>query len=228
MLPKRPLQTPGLARMIAAKSIANRILPWRFLLFFAALAVALALSLPPLGWSKGLLVAFDVASLLFLATCVPIFSYDTKRLRKVATDADANRIVMLVLSFVLTVVILAAVVGELHGPQQMTGFEKLLVAGSLVLIWIFANAVYTLHYAHLFYSTDDGGKDKAGLIFPGTKEPLMSDFAYFSFTLGVAVQTSDVQVNSRHIRNVMTAHCVAGFFFNLGVLALTINVLGGD
>jgi hypothetical protein len=25
---------------------------------------------------------------------------------------------------------------------------------------------------------------------------------------------------------VVTAHCVAGFFFNLGVLALTINVLG--
>ena len=27
------------------------------------------------------------------------------------------------------------------------------------------------------------------------------------------------------IRKVVTAHCVAGFFFNLGVLALTINVL---
>jgi hypothetical protein len=25
---------------------------------------------------------------------------------------------------------------------------------------------------------------------------------------------------------VVTAHCVAGFFFNLGVLALTINILG--
>jgi uncharacterized membrane protein len=27
---------------------------------------------------------------------------------------------------------------------------------------------------------------------------------------------------------VVTAHCVAGFFFNLGVMALTINVLGSS
>ena len=54
----------------------------------------------------------------------------------------------------------------------------------------------------------------------------MADFVYFAFTLGVAVQTSDVVVTSPHIRKVVTAHCVAGFFFNLGVLALTINVLG--
>ena len=54
----------------------------------------------------------------------------------------------------------------------------------------------------------------------------MSDFVYFAFTLGVAVQTSDVSIESRHLRKIVTAHCVAGFFFNLGVLALTINVLG--
>ena len=54
----------------------------------------------------------------------------------------------------------------------------------------------------------------------------MSDFAYFAFTLGVAVQTSDVQITSPHLRRLVTVHCVIGFFFNLGVLALTINVLG--
>ncbi|MEO6199158.1 MAG: DUF1345 domain-containing protein [Sphingomicrobium sp.] len=214
--------------MIATKSIANRFLPWRFLLFFLAFAIAMALAIPMLDWSKGLLVAFDFAGLLFLATCVPIFGYDSKRLRQVAKDADANRVVMLVLSFIVTVVILAAVVAELGGGQSLTSLDKALVAGSLVLIWIFANAVYTLHYAHLYYSADKSGKDRGGLKFPGTREPLMSDFAYFSFTLGVAVQTSDVQVHSRHIRNVITAHCVAGFFFNLGVLALTINVLGSS
>ncbi|MEO7564112.1 MAG: DUF1345 domain-containing protein [Sphingomicrobium sp.] len=210
------------------ESIANRILPWRFLLFFIAFAVALAVTLTRFDWSKGLLIGFDVAALLFLAGCIPMFGYDTKRLRQVAKETDTNRVVMLVLSFLLTVVIMAAVIVELGGAKSLTALDKGLVAGSLALIWIFANAVYTLHYAHLFYSAADGGKAKAGLIFPGTKEPLMSDFAYYSYTLGVAVQTSDVQVSSRHIRKVTTAHCVAGFFFNLGVLALTINVLGGS
>ena len=36
----------------------------------------------------------------------------------------------------------------------------------------------------------------------------------------------DVAVTSPHIRKVVTMHCVAGFFFNRGVLALTINILG--
>ena len=57
----------------------------------------------------------------------------------------------------------------------------------------------------------------------------MADFVYFAFTLGVAVQTSRRRRSPRrHIRKVVTVHCVAGFFFNLGVLALTINVLGSS
>ncbi len=128
---------------------------------------------------------------------------------------------LLVISFLLSVVILSAVVAELAQGSKLSALDKMLVAASLVIVWVFGNAVYTLHYAHLFYTGDIGG-----LEFPKTKHPLMADFAYFSFTLGVAVQTSDVIINSREIRKVVTAHCVAGFFFNLGVLALTINVLG--
>lgn len=214
--------------MSRIKSIANRILPWRFILFFVAFALTLVVTLARFQWSKGLLIGFDLAALLFLTTCMPTFGYDIARLRKVAKETDTNRAVMLVLSFLVTIVIFAAVIVELSGQKSLSPWDKGLVAGSLVLIWVFGNAVYMLHYAHLFYSSDDGGKDRAGLLFPGTKNPLMSDFAYYSFTLGVAVQTSDVQIHSPHIRKVTTAHCVAGFFFNLGVLALTINVLGSN
>ena len=211
--------------MTGIKSIANRIAPWRFLLFFAVLGVGWAIAMPRLGWSQGLLAGFDVAAVAFIALHVATFRYDAKQLREAAARNDANRAVLLVVSFLLSVVIMAAMAGELSAAEKLGMIDKLLLAVSLVLVWIFANAVYTLHYAHLFYTSDDGGKDSAGLIFPGTKEPLMSDFVYFAYTLGVAVQTADVDVTSPHIRKVVTAHCVAGFFFNLGVLALTINVL---
>lgn len=172
-----------------------------------------------------MLAGFDIAAAVFLATCAPLFFHDAKRLRRTSAEADANQLVLLFLSFVLTVVILAAIAAELEGTARLDPREKMLVAGSLILIWFFANAVYTLHYAHLYYIADTKGNDSAGLSFPRTPEPLMSDFAYFSFTLGVAVQTSDVAITSRHIRKIVTAHAVAGFFFNLGVFALTINVL---
>jgi uncharacterized membrane protein len=206
----------------------NRVAPWRFMLFFVLLFVGCGLAVPAVGWSKGLLLGFDPAAIGFLISCLPSFGFDAKTMRRVAVNSDANRVILLIISFLLTIVILAAVIAELAQRDQLTTFDKALVAATLVLVWTFGNAVYTLHYAHLFYSPDDHGKDCAGLDFPGTKEPLMSDFVYFAFTLGVAVQTSDVQVTSPSIRKVVTAHCVAGFFFNLGVLALTINVLGSS
>ena len=202
--------------------------PWRFLVFFGVLIVGWIASIPVLGESKGLLIGFDAAAMVFLLSHAQIFRYDAKSLRRAAARNDANRFILLVISFLLTVVILAAILAELAQGARLTWVDKTLVAVSLVLVWVFANAVYTLHYAHLFYTSDDGGKDLAGLEFPKTKEPLMADFVYFAFTLGVAVQTSDVIVTSPAIRKVVTAHCVAGFFFNLGVLALTINVLGSS
>ena len=202
--------------------------PWRFLLFFALLAVGWAVGVLAAGWSKGLLLGFDAAAVIFLASHFPGFRHDSKTMREVAAKNDGSRVTLLIVSFLLSVVMLAAVIAELSQGAQLTPFDKGLVATSLRLVWAFGNAVYTLHYAHLFYTADDGGKDSAGLLFPGTKEPLLADFVYFAYTLGVALQTSDVEVTSPNIRKVVTAHCVAAFFFNLGVLALTINVLGSS
>ena len=42
----------------------------------------------------------------------------------------------------------------------------------------------------------------------------------------MAFATSDVQISGRHMRRVVTIHCLAAFAFNIGVLAFTINVLG--
>ena len=205
----------------------NRIAPWRFLLFFGTLVAAWAIaSWAGAMFSRGFLIGFDAAAIAFLASYAPTFRYDAKRIRKEAAQNDANRAVLLILSFLLTVVILAVLVGELAQDGPISALDKAVVTVSLVLVWTFGNAVYALHYAHLFYTADDGGKDCAGLEFPKQREPLMADFAYFAFTLGVAVQTSDVAITSPHIRKVVTVHCVVGFFFNLGVLALTVNVLG--
>ena len=87
--------------------------------------------------------------------------------------------------------------------------------------------VYALHYAHLFYTSDDGGKDLAGLIFPGDRpSPTMAISSISAFTLGVALQTSDVAITSPahpagrdrplHRRRSSTIWCV---------LALAVSVL---
>jgi uncharacterized membrane protein len=40
-------------------------------------------------------------------------------------------------------------------------------------------------------------------------------------------QTSDAGISSRAVRQTVMFHCLAAFVFNLGILAFTINVLGG-
>lgn len=68
---------------------------------------------------------------------------------------------------------------------------------------------------------------RGGLIFPDTTRPTYGDFAYFSYTIGVASQTADVSISSRAMRKIVLAHSVLAFFFNTTILALTINLAAG-
>ena len=53
------------------------------------------------------------------------------------------------------------------------------------------------------------------------------DFVYFSFIIGVASQTADVEITSKEMRRVSLMHSILAFFFNSAVLALTINIAAG-
>lgn len=204
----------------------NRIAPWRFLLFFALLAFISIFVGRTHDWGKSVMVGFDIAAVIFLATCLPLYRCDDVKLRQVAEENDANRAMLLAITFALSLIVFAAILFELSRRTSLDMGEKGLIVVTLGLVWAFGNMVYTLHYLHLFYMPGEAGKDRGGLEFPGTPNPLLSDFTYFAFTLGVAVQTSDVVVTSRELRKIVTIHCVIGFFFNLGVLALTINIVG--
>ncbi|MFL6739427.1 MAG: DUF1345 domain-containing protein [Sphingomicrobium sp.] len=206
--------------------IGNRIAPPRFLLFIILLAIGWPAGIIMLGLERGLLAGFDLAALGFLLSYAPALKLQAQALRDKAARNDANRWFLLVITILLSLVILAAISAQIGSAESLDLNHKLLIVATLVLVWIFGNTVYALHYAHLYYTRDTAGRDCEGLKFPGEGQPGMADFVYFAFTLGVAVQTADVAITSAHIRRVATIHCVIGFFFNLGVLALAVNVLG--
>jgi uncharacterized membrane protein len=212
--------------MAKRTTFGNRIAPWRFVAFLALLGLLGVGASLKFGIVRGSMIGFDIASFAFLLSCIPFFRNSPAQLRRAAAENDANRVLLVFISVALAALVLGVLTAMLAERQSLDSMEKLLIVVTLILAWTFGNAIFTLHYAHLFYSTAAGGKDSAGLNFPSTKEPVFADFVYFSYTLGVAVQTSDVEITERHMRDVVTVHCVVGFFFNLGVLALTINVLG--
>ncbi len=208
--------------------LGQRIAPPRFIAF-ALVAGAVALwGIPALGWCSGIPLAFDAGAVVFLLSCVPLLGASTDAMRAAALRNDANRTLLLLLSGVIAIVVLAAIGVELGQRGSPGAGVVILVVATLLLAWAFANTVYALHYAHLFYTADDRGRDSGGIDMPGTDEPDYWDFVYFAFTLGMTFQTSDVSITARTMRRTVTGHCLIAFVFNLGVVAFSVNVLGGS
>ena len=207
------------------QSLGQRIAPPRFVLFVIVMLAGLGIAIPSLGVGRGTLVAFDVAALVFLIAVSTLLGSEADGMRKAAAANDANRALLLALSVTVSVVVLVAVAKEVQGKSDT--LSTVLVIATLALAWLFSNTVYALHYAHFYYLLGDDGKDRGGIDIPKCDEPDYWDFLYFSFTLGMTFQTSDVQINSAYVRRVVTGQSLAAFVFNLGVIAFTINVLGG-
>jgi uncharacterized membrane protein len=83
--------------------------------------------------------------------------------------------------------------------------------------------LFALDYAGLFYRVEQG----EGLVFPEAAagfKPDYVDFLYFSFTIAVALQTSDVAVTGKPMRRLVLVQSLLAFVFNTTILAFTINI----
>jgi uncharacterized membrane protein len=213
--------------------LGNRIAPVRFLVFLVLLGAGTPLLGGAIGWRHGTMLAFDIAAAVFLLSLWPLLQTPhAKAMRVHAEQNDANRALLLTISVAVSLVVLVAVFSELLEKASPKPTAVTLIIATLALAWLFSNMVYALHYAHVFYVQSDTDKDgdtedSGGLEFPKTKEPNYWDFIYFAFTLGMTFQTSDTALTTTQMRRITTLHCLAAFVFNLGVLAFTINVLGG-
>ncbi len=212
----------------AAYALGHRIAPARFLIFAVALVAAGgAASTFGCDPRSALLIGFDLAAFVFLCSLAPLLKADPDQMRRTAEQNDANRAGLLAITVLLSLVILFAVGTLIASPARLDRGDIVLIVTTLALAWLFANMVFTLHYAHLYY-LQVRGKDQGGIEVPGVKEPDYWDVLYFSFTLGMTFQTSDVTISGPHMRRVVLGHCMAAFVFNMGILAFTVNAIGGS
>ena len=214
------------------RRFGQRFAPPRFVLFLALFITGFAISGAATGYADpadALALGFDFAVIGFLLSLVPLLrACDMATMRRHSVENDANRTIVLAISTLITLVVMAAIAGELPEAKHGEPGALLRLIATLLLTWLFANVVYALHYAHQYYSPGAApGEHAGGLAFPGDEPPDYFDFAYFSLTLGMTFQTSDVEITSRPIRRIVTIHSFAAFIFNIGVIAFTINGIGG-
>jgi uncharacterized membrane protein len=201
-------------------------------LFVAAIiGIAVLLSTLAVPWRTPtrLLVAWDIGVGFYLVVTYQIMARaPVSRIRWRARVQDEGAMALLVLTAASAVASLAAVLAELGAAPAAPGgsswTEVALATVTILLSWIFMHTMFALHYAHEFYGE---GRDTkvGGLQFPGTDEPDYWDFLYFSLVIAMTSQVSDVQIASRSIRRLATIHGVIAFFFNLTILALTVNMV---
>ena len=178
------------------------------------------------GLARGMLYAFDAAALIFLAGVVWMFGRSsTAAIRARVAQQDAGRWGVLWSGVAVSAVAVVSLGIELRASENGGTIMIVLAAASLVLSWCFLNTMFGLHYAHEYYRASS---DKvAALVFPSCDDPDYWDFMYFAFVLGMTFQVSDVQIQRRTVRRVALAHGIVAFFFDVFILALSVNVVAG-
>lgn len=171
------------------------------------------------GWDAGLLV------LLGLAWSI-IFRYGPEQTRRRAAAVDPGRTLVWVLVLAASIASLAAATAVVrvakalapHASQALIVLALLAVA----LAWMGVHTAYTFRYAHLYYrETGETG----GLRFPEDAAPADMDFAYFAFTVGMCFGATDVFLTDPRFRRATLGHAILSFFFNTGILAMTLNLI---
>jgi uncharacterized membrane protein len=201
---------------------------WRLhlrLLVSIASGAALTLVLFALPWRMPtrILLGWDGGVTLYLILIGWIMGHaSVAGIRHRAAVEDEGAIAVLVLTTAAALASLAAVIAELgrgHGPWQVA-----LGLGTIVLSWAFMHSIFALHYAREYYGE---GRDRrvGGLVFPGNDEPDYWDFLYYALVVAMTAQVSDVQITSKVLRRLTTLHGAISFFFNVAVLALTVNIV---
>lgn len=216
-IPLRPLPI-RIARLHAKLAIAALV----------GLSVVAALTLFDMHWLMRALFAWDVGVALYLAlTYAMMWRAKIERIRRRAAEQDEGAAFILVLSIVTTFASLVAIVFAFGGAKQAphsSSLQVLLTIATIMLSWAFVHTIFSFHYAHEYYGERRDGKI-GGLTFPEDDKPDYRDFLYFSLVIGMTSQVSDVSITSKVIRRVVAVHGVLSFFFNLVVLALTINLI---
>jgi uncharacterized membrane protein len=148
------------------------------------------------------------------------------KVRNIAEQEDKSAIVILSIMSIAAMVSLAAIILELSGIKELSLANRLIhyaFTGATVFgSWCLVATLFTFHYARIYYNSP---VEQRALSFPDKEENLNYwDFLYFSFTIAVAAQTSDVAVMSRSMRKTVLAQSILSFLFNVSIIGLSINI----
>jgi uncharacterized membrane protein len=195
----------------------------------------LVYSLPARGvrFEIRLLLAWDVGVLYILGIILTMMKLtDAKQTLKRAQKQEPSNVMTLTVTVVTCVASMVAVAFMLNDGQTWKMVPANVHLGlctvAIFSSWFLLHTIFALHYARLYYDEfDEPMREgyKKGLEFPGGKLVDYWDFMYYSFTIAMCYQTSDVSISTPSMRRITLVHAIISFIFVAMVIGLVVNVV---
>lgn len=224
-------------------------MPWWFRLrirTLVALAVGavitLLFALSPAFWDSALLAGWDAGVLAWLIlTFAAIRGADAQQTleQEQALEPETVR-VLIVVAITALAGLLGAVALSARNAGRDPMAQHLHLAGGAIAVfvaWLLVHTEFGLYYARLYYDEIETNGSvpgasaapvafRKGLEFPDRELVDFWDFMYFSFTIAMCYQTSDVTVSAWWMRRVTLMHSILSFAFVLVILGFAVNAIG--
>ena len=178
------------------------------------------------SWNAGVMLLLSLIAIMMAGS-------DPQETFRRAQQEEPSNSVILLITLLTSLAGYIAVAFGLRTVDDMSravlGVHTVLSITGVFSSWLLIHTYYAVHYAKCYYDeTDDAnnGPFKKGLQFPGDKDVVdYWDFMYYSFTIAMCYQTSDVSVISPAMRRLTLVHSIVSFFFVLVGLGLMVNVI---
>jgi uncharacterized membrane protein len=103
---------------------------------------------------------------------------------------------------------------------QSTSLVLALAAFTVITCWMVITFSFALHYARRDI-------EQGGLEFPGSREPVFTEYNYLAIGCSATFGTTDTTVVSSSMRRVVSVHSILGLLMNTVVVAVLLSIIVG-
>jgi uncharacterized membrane protein len=180
---------------------------------------------PFLGLAAGLLAGWAGVAVTGVVWSLGVtWPMDAQQTREHATSEDPGRTVARLVAVVGSIASLGGLAIVLLQARHAAELQSFLLGGIAVVAvaasWALIQVDYMLEFAAVYYAAPVGG-----INFNQDDDPMYSDFAYFSFGLGMTYQVADTNVRSNQVRRIVLAQTLLAYLFGAVILATVINLV---
>jgi uncharacterized membrane protein len=189
-----------------------------------------ALPMLALSHEMWLIVSLDVVGVVYVTLFYVLMSVTSPQESiALSRHREPSGIPVLIVTMLVALVSFGAVAALLDVVANAPPWLKVLhlICSVLVLFlsWIVLQISFGLRYMKMYYDEVGADTPEPDLEFPTHSTPDLWDFMYYSFTIAMCYQTSDVTINAPDIRRLTLLHAIFSFFYVALIISLVVNLL---